>query len=201
MILICGSTSTAQDASDCLATHVEYLAEQNHQFTTEIESPLTASDLERFKEVNYFSYDEKYCVDAKWILTPGEEPFEMPTSTDRMPVYVKYGELHFKIDSQDLVLSAYQNVEMSTSEEYKDYLFIPFNDLSNGDTSYGGGRYFDITIPAGNTVLIDLNNTYHPYCAYNPRYSCPIPPEENMLDVAIEVGVMLGINGEHGDTH
>lgn len=76
-------------------------------------------------------------------------------------------------------------------------LFLPFNDLTNGVTTYGGGRYMDVEAPAEDgSVTLDLNLTYHPYCAYNYKYSCPIPPQENMLDVAIEAGVMMGINGE-----
>lgn len=199
--ILFGCTSNAQDASDCLATHVLYVQEQNEHFSDPEQSPLMDEDQKRFKEVNYFPYDEKYCVQAEWVLTPDEEPFEMETSTARLPVYVKYGELRFEIDGAQVKLAVYQNVEMSKTEEYKDYLFIPFNDLTNGVTSYGGGRYFDITTPEEDLVLIDLNNTYHPYCAYNPRYSCPVPPEENMLDIAIEAGVMSGINGEQGDKH
>ncbi|NND94236.1 MAG: DUF1684 domain-containing protein [Flavobacteriales bacterium] len=198
-IFLLGCSSVAQDASDCLATHVLYVEEQTRQFSSVRESPLKEEDIDRFEQLNYYPYDERYCVEAKWIRTPNEEPFEMATSTDRLPVYVKYGELHFMIEEEDLVLSVYQNVELSKEEEYKDYLFIPFNDLTNGVTSYGGGRYFDIRTPEGNSILIDLNNTYHPYCAYNPKYSCPIPPEENVLDMAIEAGVMSGINGEKGE--
>jgi uncharacterized protein (DUF1684 family) len=68
-------------------------------------------------------------------------------------------------------------------------LFLPFLDNTNGDTTYGGGRYIDLRIPEGDTIEIDFNKAYNPYCAYNSRYSCPIVPRENYLDTNIEAGV------------
>ena len=46
-----------------------------------------------------------------------------------------------------------------------------------------------LKIPDGNSIIIDFNKTYNPYCAYSHRYSCPVPPEENDLLVRIEAGV------------
>jgi uncharacterized protein (DUF1684 family) len=74
-------------------------------------------------------------------------------------------------------------------EEYRDYLFLPFADLTNGEETYGGGRYLDLTIPTGNTILLDFNKAYNPYCAYNPKYSCPLVPKQNRLDIPIIAGV------------
>ena len=78
-----------------------------------------------------------------------------------------------------------------TSLDYANYLFLPFNDNTNGKTSYGGGRFIDLEIPeAGSkTIVIDFNKSYNPYCAYNHKYSCPIPPSENNLNVEISAGV------------
>jgi hypothetical protein len=80
---------------------------------------------------------------------------------------------------------------MNKSLEYADYLFLPFNDASNGKTTYGGGRFIDLEIPAaGNkTIEIDFNKAYNPYCAYNHNYSCPIPPDENNLNILVNAGV------------
>ena len=57
--------------------------------------------------------------------------------------------------------------------------------------TYGGGRYIDLTIPQGDIMVLDFNQSYHPYCAYTDGYNCPIPPAENRLDVAIEAGIIL----------
>ena len=76
-------------------------------------------------------------------------------------------------------------------EEYKDYLFLPITDLTSGDGSYGGGRYLDVkkSEVAQGKVVLDFNKLYNPYCAYNEKYSCPIPPAQNDLPIRIEVGV------------
>ena len=104
-------------------------------------------------------------------------------------MYIKFGEAHFKIDGKALVLNIYQNIELSKKKEYVDYLFLPFSDLTCGKESYIGGRYIDLKIPTSDTILIDFNTAYNPYCAYNHKYSCPIVPLENDLPVAINAGV------------
>jgi uncharacterized protein (DUF1684 family) len=72
-----------------------------------------------------------------------------------------------------------------------DYLLLSFADLTNGHGSYGGGNTQVNNAPAAgsNTVLLDFNRAYNPSCAYSPRYSCPVPPPENRLSVAIPAGV------------
>ena len=123
------------------------------------------------------------------MRTPDEKPFLMPTTTERLPEYVKYGEAHFKINGKQLKLNLYKSTKPYSEPGYEDYLFLPFTDLTSGDGSYGGGRFLDARIPEGNTILLDFNKAYNPYCAYNSMYSCPIPPKENDLDIRIEAGV------------
>jgi uncharacterized protein (DUF1684 family) len=113
----------------------------------------------------------------------------MKTTKERRPIYVKYGELAFTIDGKPLKLNLYKNIELSKKEEFKDYLFLPFSDTTNGKESYIGGRYIDMKVPKGDTVAIDFNTAYNPYCAYNYKYSCPIVPLENVLDIEINAGV------------
>lgn len=75
--------------------------------------------------------------------------------------------------------------------EYHNYLFLPFTDVSNAEETYEGGRYMDLTTGdiQNNTVLLDFNKAYNPYCAYvSGKYNCPIPPKENALPVAIKAG-------------
>lgn len=75
-------------------------------------------------------------------------------------------------------------------EEYADYLFFPFTDETNGKETYGGGRYIDLRIPKeGDSLVIDFNMAYNPYCAYSWQYSCPLVPAENQMDVEVPVGI------------
>ena len=163
--------------------------ELNAEYVDAKTSPLLAEDLKVFKSLDFYPPNEKYFVVAKFIRTENELPFEMKTSTDRKPVYVKYGEAHFNIDGQFFKLNIYRNIELSKKEQYKDYLFLPFSDLTCGSESYIGGKYIDLKIPQGNTIVIDFNRSYNPYCAYSPKYSCPKVPLKNDLKIEIRAGV------------
>ncbi len=169
----------------------KFQEELNKQYANPEKSPLLEEDLKEFKSLDFFEPNSKYFVKAKFVRTPDEKPFEMLTSTDRKPLYVKYGEAYFELDGKELKLDIFQNIEASRIPLYRNSLFLPFNDLTNGVTTYGGGRYIDLTIPKEDVICIDFNKAYNPYCAYNYKYSCPIPPEQNNLDVEINAGVKL----------
>ena len=161
----------------------------NIEFADVKTSPLTPEDVKKFKGVDFYPINEKFFVVAKLIRAENEIPFGMKTSTDRKPMYVKYGELHFSIDGKSFKLNVYRNIDLSKKEEYKDYLFLPFFDLTSGKESYIGGKYIDLKIPKGDSIAIDFNTSYNPYCAYSSRYSCPKVPLENDLDIEIKAGV------------
>ncbi|REE80518.1 hypothetical protein BX611_2163 [Lutibacter oceani] len=165
--------------------------ELNTQYANAEESPLTEEDLKTFKALDFFEINENYKVTAEFELTPNTPIFEMPTTTERLPLYRKYGIAKFNLNGKNLELSLYQNQNLMNSLEYKNYLFLPFNDASNSKTTYGGGRFIDLEIPkkGSKTIIIDFNKAYNPYCAYNHKFSCPIPPAENNLPIDIPVGV------------
>ncbi|WP_109298900.1 DUF1684 domain-containing protein [Aquimarina sp. AU474] len=181
-------TIFGQETSD-IQRVLSFQDKLNKEFASEESSPLTPKNLERFKTLDFFEIDTSFCITAKFIRTPYETPFIMKTTTGREPLYVKYGEAHFKLQEKQYVLNIYQNQGLQSQIEYVDYLFLPFTDMTNGEVSYVGGRFMDLKIPEGNSILIDFNTSYNPYCAYNDRYSCPIPPEENHLDIKINAGV------------
>jgi uncharacterized protein (DUF1684 family) len=168
---------------------VYFQQELNKQYADSTQSPLKKIDLATFTALDFFPISEVYFVQAKFIRTDKEKPFEMKTTTTRKPLYVKYGELHFTIDGEKCKLNIYQNVEFSKIEKYKNSLFLPFTDYTSGVGSYGGGRYIDLQIQEGFDWVIDFNQAYNPYCAYNEKYSCPIVPNENDLKVKIIAGV------------
>ncbi|MEO8239888.1 MAG: DUF1684 domain-containing protein [Flavobacterium sp.] len=161
----------------------------NAEYADAKTSPLTEKDLKTFKTLDFYPLNSKYFVNAKFIKAKDEKTFEMKTSTNRRPKYIKYGTVFFTIDGVALQLNVYQDIELSKSDEYKEYLFLPFSDKTCGKESYIGGRYIDLKIPKGNTIPIDFNQSYNPYCAYNHKYSCPIVPLENDLNIKIKAGV------------
>lgn len=179
----------AQDSLSYLEQMRQHREELNQEFADSATSPLQEEDRMGFEALDFFPVDSNFRVVAQVVLTPDEKPFEMPTSTDRKPMYRKYGEAHFELNGEKFSLSLFQNLSLIRNPLYKGYLFVPFNDLTNGFETYGGGRYLDQRLPQGDTIIIDFNKAYNPYCAYNYKYSCPIPPRENHLEVKITAGV------------
>lgn len=170
-------------------TSKEFQDNLNKEFATKGESPLTDEDFKTFKGLDFYPIADKYIIEADFKRTPEEKVFKMKTTGSRLPEYVKYGELTFKLDGKQFKLNIYQNIQLMTKEGYADYLFLPFSDLSCGKESYIGGRYLDMRIPKGDKMVIDFNKAYNPYCAYNHKYSCPIVPMENNLQAEILAGV------------
>ena len=171
-----------------LETAYDYQQNMNRKFADSTSSPLMKEDLSHFKSLDFFPIDESYIVHAVFTRIEGIT-FEMKTTTERKPKYRIYGELKFQLGKKDLKLLVYQNLDLMKKPGYEDYLFLPFSDLTNGKESYIGGRYLDMRIPNSNEVVIDFNKAYNPYCAYNYKYSCPIVPMENDLDIEIKAGV------------
>ncbi|TNJ42862.1 DUF1684 domain-containing protein [Tamlana fucoidanivorans] len=167
----------------------EFQRTLNAEFKDATTSPLKVKDRKQFDGLNFFKFDSTYVVNAKFVRTPDELPFKMKTTTNRLPEYVKYGELHFQIKGESFKLNVYQDESLKQEKGYDDYLFLPFLDETSGFESYGGGRYLDVSIPKGNELVIDFNKSYNPYCAYNDKYSCPVVPRENYLKTKIEAGV------------
>jgi uncharacterized protein (DUF1684 family) len=172
-----------------MAAAEKYQNQLNSEYADAKTSPLTPEDLATFKTLDFYPISEKFFVVAKFVRTENEKPFEMPTSTDRKPMYIKYGEVYFEIDGIASKLNVYRSIDLSKRKEYESDLFLPFFDLSSGKESYIGGKYIDLKIPGGNTIAIDFNTSYNPYCAYSHRYSCPKVPMENDLNIDIKAGV------------
>lgn len=190
LFLTAGVLKAQSSLNDSLLwLNYQYRLEENSAFADSVHSPLEEEDRETFKSLSWFPVDTNYFVWAQLELTPDTEPFEMPTTTDRKPRYRQYGLLHFELQDSSFQVPVYQNLRIIAMPGYKDHLFFPFTDLSNAFGTYGGGRYLDLRIPSGDSVLLDFNRAYNPYCAYNGRYSCPIPPRENHLNIEIWAGV------------
>lgn len=149
-------------------------------FRNDAESPLL--DKKRFTSLTYFAPDPAYRVVARL------EPFADKTqklvvrmSDGKEEVYEKFAHAVFRLQGETCRL-----LIVKIDDTYS----ILFRDATSGQTTYGGGRYLELdeTMLADNQVLLDFNSAYNPYCAYNPGYSCPLPPAENSLPVAVQAG-------------
>lgn len=187
--LISGSLFAQNDSVSWRQGVLNWQQEMNSEYADSATSPLTNEDRLVFTGLDFYAPDSIFCVVAQLELTPDSRSFPMKTSTTRAPMYRQYGLLHFEIYGKKYSLPAYQRAEVLTTDDYANYLFVPFTDLTNGDETYIGGRYLDFEINSSNVYIIDFNKAYNPYCAYNHKYSCPVPPAENSLDCKIEAGV------------
>jgi len=172
----------------------EYQQKLNASYKDATKSPLKKKDLKQFKGLDFFPVDAAFIVTATLVKTVNAPTFEMATTTDRKPLYKEYGQLSFTLKGKACELTIYRSQDDLRDEKYKDYLFLPFTDATSSDESYGGGRYMDVMTTdenADGTISLNFNNTYNPYCAYNDKYSCPLTPRKNHLDVAIKAGIMV----------
>ena len=103
----------------------------------------------------------------------------------------RIGSVAFAVDGTEVRLAVYW------LNEYSGGIFIPFRDGTSGAETYGGGRYlWDSAKGAdlgssGDELVLDFNYAYHPSCVYDPRWSCPLAPQENWLSVPIPAGERL----------
>jgi uncharacterized protein len=167
----------------------QHRQEIDHEFKNSETSPLpNDSAIDAFTGLQYFEIDSSYLVKAFAERIKGAKPFTMATTKGEKDQYLKYYLLHFKLKGKPVELTAYQSLDLINAEKYKDYMFVPFKDATNGESTYSGGRFLEFDKTGKDSVIIDFNLAYNPYCAYNIKYSCPIPPAENHLDIAIEAG-------------
>lgn len=167
----------------------EWQRQQNANFKDASKSPLTDKDRKTFRSLEFFKADSSYLVNAHLERTPETPFFKMKTTTDRLTEERVYGILTFELQGTTFKLNVYQGKDNLEDPEFVDYLFLPFLDLTNGETSYGGGRYIDLRIPQGDSLEIDFNKAYNPLCVYNKKYSCPIVPRDNFLEIEVKAGM------------
>lgn len=174
-----------------LRGETDFQKELNAFYKDASKSPLKDKDRKNFESLDFFKFDSNYVVNATLIKTPDSQWFNMKTTTDRVSKERVFGVLTFDLKGKSHQLKIYQGESLMQEAGFEDYLFLPFLDETNGFETYGGGRYIDLKIPEGDSIEIDFNTAYNPYCAYNDKYSCPIVPRENYLKTKIEAGVKV----------
>ncbi|MBK7818379.1 MAG: DUF1684 domain-containing protein [Sphingobacteriaceae bacterium] len=152
-------------------------------------TPLARSERKDFEGIHHFPVNLKYRVVAQLEKFDQKDTVIFPTSSGKKKRYIKYAKANFKIDGKKHSLVLYRMADIK-KPEYAKLLFLPFTDLTSNNETYGGGRYIDLEITDANTILIDFNLCYQPYCAYSHNgWNCPIPPQENFVNAKIKAGV------------
>ncbi|MFA5910542.1 MAG: DUF1684 domain-containing protein [Vicinamibacterales bacterium] len=133
--------------------------------------------------LKYYAVDERCDIPAAMTPFSGALPQSMVYSDGAVRKVRRVGTLRFRLNGRALELNAF--VEVGASEQD---LFVPFGDLTNGTETYPAGRMLDVRRTVTDLYDLDFNKAYNPSCYYNPAYSCPIPPRENRLAVAVTAG-------------
>jgi uncharacterized protein len=148
------------------------------------DSPVPAATRAAFPPLPYYPIDELYRVPAALRVARGDEVIELGTSTGVPRRMRTVGTLAFTLKGQPLTLTAFSDLDDAQLRR----LFVPFGDLTNGTETYHGGRYLDLERTGSNVYDLDFNRAYNPFCVFDPRYECPVPPRENRLKVPIRAG-------------
>jgi uncharacterized protein (DUF1684 family) len=152
------------------------------------ESPLDTAEIAQFKGLRFFAIDESFKVPAKITWMPQIMYLNLPRTGGDTSDFMQTAVLDFTLSGRSFQLPVYQDDEMKRSR----ILFVPFTDLTTGKETYHVGRYIDLPYnDHRNDVIIDFNFAYIPYCAHSARYSCPVVPKENHLDIAVTAGERL----------
>ncbi|ELR69456.1 hypothetical protein C900_04988 [Fulvivirga imtechensis AK7] len=144
------------------------------------ESPFVQHNVQ-YHGLHYFEPDLKYKINARFESIADKKIRKLPTSDNLEKEYLEYGYAHFELGGRKEKLLILENVK-------EKLLFLAFGDATSANETYGGGRYLEVTHDGSNSILLDFNKAYNPYCAYTEGYSCPLPPRENLLEVAIKAG-------------
>ncbi|MGB4960790.1 MAG: DUF1684 domain-containing protein [Saprospiraceae bacterium] len=191
-ILSCGIKPTNIQDNSSLETHrVEYKA----GFLKDPRSPLVVNDL---PYLDFFTENKAWNLTCNCTLVENATPFELPTYSGVTRTYILYAKVACPYKKILISIEIYKNIHQPINPLYKNHLFLPFKDLTNGDQTYGGGRYINLQttdIKNGN-INIDFNKCYNPWCAYSDGYNCPIPPKANHIDLSVEAGEKMYL-GEH----
>lgn len=139
-----------------------------------------------FEGLKYFDPDPKFRIVADLEPVRDRKMVVLQTSDNKEQRYIEYAWALFSVDGQPCKLMI---LEVIDNGPFKGTLFLAFADQSSAIETYGAGRYLDVKkTPGASTITLDFNEAYNPYCAYNESFSCPFPPKENILTVAILAG-------------
>jgi uncharacterized protein (DUF1684 family) len=185
----------ADSESDAEGATRRWRGARDDLFREHPQSPLPATERARFGGLSYFPYDPAFRMTAH--VEPADEtsrtPIQLPTSGSEPFSFRRIGTALLSGPLAGVRLPVFW------MEGYAGGLFIPFRDATSGSETYAAGRYLLDTIkgadhggdPPRGEVLLDWNLAYHPSCAYDVMWNCPLAPPESRLTIAVRAGERL----------
>ncbi|MES0360383.1 MAG: DUF1684 domain-containing protein [Anaerolineales bacterium] len=168
----------------------EFRIDQDDLFKTHPQTALTPDQITNFTSLRYYPYNPAMRFVVPVEKTVDQEVIRVELRDDGLTRMQPFGIVSFEVNEQVVSLTLFWITG------YGGGIFLPFRDLTNGSETFPGGRYLLDTIKGadlgreGNRLVIDFNFAYNPSCAYNDRWSCPLPPPENNIPVPIKAGEM-----------
>lgn len=164
----------------------EWRRERDEFFKTHDRSPLSPKKRREFTGLKYYPFNPQYIFNGeikRYIFLINDPQYYATFLTNKgiHKRYIRYGTLNFRMSGEQYTLEIFKSI-------LSDTLFIPFKDKTNGEETYGGGRYIDAEILPGYKMVLDFNLAYNPICVYNNKFFCVLPPKENALEIAIPAG-------------
>jgi len=179
---------TVRSSEPSRTTWETWHAERDRLFASHPQSPI--ENASQFTSLPFFKYDPAWRFEG--VFHPEEAiARDISNSGSDSTLFERIGTVAFEIEGRPYELG------VLWLQAYGGGVFIPFRDRTNGDLTYGGGRYLIDTVKGadlGQTsdgLILDFNYAYHPSCVYSPRWSCPLAPPENSLDVAVTAGEQI----------
>ncbi|MBN7811313.1 DUF1684 domain-containing protein [Algoriphagus sp. H41] len=180
-----GYMFTAGETPEDYIEKIEKERERQFKFIRfNIDSPLTEEQKAKFTSLTFYDIDPAYRVKARLLPIEEKKVREVPLTDGSVQRYIEHSYAEFELGGKTnrlLLLQAMDEVD-------KRNFFLAFADETSARETYGGGRYLNVRQDGKNSITLDFNLAYNPYCAYNPDYACPIPPKENLLEIALPVG-------------
>ena len=147
-------------------------------FANHYATPLSDEAIVAFAGLRYFPPDPTLVFRVE--LSPAEAPISIESSTGATSEYPGAGTVRVPFDSGPVDLWVLRGEE--------DDLFVPFRDATSGVATYEGGRYLALQSDPDDSFWVDFNRATNPYCAYDPDFSCPLPPYQNRLGFPVAAG-------------
>lgn len=160
---------------------------KDEDFVTEDWSPLEDEDKSTFHGLHYFAVNPVFKVEASLEWMGFKQAFIVNTTQGKSRRYLKSAVAKFELEGKEIYLTLLK--PQLAQKGMENVYTLAFTDETSGRTSYGAGRYLELELETGSlSTTIDFNKAFNPYCAYNKKFDCVIPPSENHIAVAIDAG-------------
>jgi uncharacterized protein (DUF1684 family) len=185
VLIAVGYMFTAAESPEAYIEKIEKERERQFKFIRfNVESPLNEEQKKDFQSLTFYEINPTYRVKARLVPIENKKVREVPLTDGSKEKYIEHSYAEFELGGKTNRLLLLQSIKESDMRNF----FLAFADETSGSETYGGGRYLNVRQDGKNSITIDFNLAFNPYCAYNPNYACPLPPKENLLTIAIQAG-------------